>query len=76
VRYKDLEFRQKDGRDPEIVATKPCCFTILWWKRDKEGWYIEFVGARPLDQDMNDVWNLMRYGQAVLDAQFRLEEAC
>jgi hypothetical protein len=76
VKYKDLEFRQTDGRDPEIVATKPCCFTILWWKRDKEGWYIEFVGARPLDQDMNDVWNLMRYGQAVLDAQFRLEEAC
>jgi len=75
MKYRNLEFRQKDGRDPEIVVASPHVFTILWWKRDKEGWYVEFVGARPLDQDMKDVVNLMRYGQSVLDAQFRLEEA-
>lgn len=80
MKYRNLEFRQTDGRDPEIVVwvnhkEEPYCFTILWWKRDKEGWYIEFVGSRPLDEDMANVWNLMRYGQAVLDAQFRLEEA-
>jgi hypothetical protein len=75
MRYKNLEFRQIDGRDPEIVVASPHVFTILWWKRNKEGWYVEFVGSRPLEQDMKDVWNLMRYGQAVLDAQSRLEEA-
>lgn len=78
MRYKNLEFRQKDGRDPEIVVIEPHCYTILWWKRGKEGWYIEFVGSRPLELDLirADVWNLMRYGQSVLDAQFRLEESC
>ena len=76
MRYKNLEFRQKDGRDPEIVVIEPHCYTILWWKRDKEGWYIEFIGSRPLDEDMANVWNLMRYGQSVLDAQFRLEQVC
>lgn len=77
MRYKNLEFRQKDGRDPELVVWLPSfasCYTILWWKRDKEGWYIEFVGARPLDHDMEDVWKMMRYGQSILDAQFNLEK--
>lgn len=77
MKYKNLEFRQIDGRDPEIVVASPHVYTILWWKRDKEGWYIKFVGSRPLDLDMaDDVWKLMRYGQSVLDAQFRLEESC
>lgn len=75
MRYKNLEFLQIDGRDPEIVAISPHVITIMWWKRGKEGWHIEFVGSRPLEQDMKDVWNLMIFGQAFLDAQFRLEEA-
>jgi hypothetical protein len=81
VKYKNLEFCQKDGRDPEIICwvkqegRDPYCYTLLWWRRGKEGWHIEFVGARPLEQERDDIWNLMKYGQSVLDAMFELEQA-
>lgn len=81
MRHKNLEFLQKPERDPEIVAWAKTaagvdyCFTLLWWRKSSEGWSIEFVGDRPLDQDAADIWRLMRYGQSVLQAQFELEQA-
>ena len=82
MKYKNLEFCQKDGRDPEIIRWVeregyglPFCYTVLWWRRSKEGWRIEFVGSRPLEQEREDIWSLMKYGQSVLDAQFELEQA-
>jgi hypothetical protein len=81
MRYEDLEFRRnKDGRDAEIVAWQPSldsdrgeefCYTLLWWKKDREGYYIEFVGNRPLKyKGQERLMRMMRYGQAVLDAEY------
>jgi hypothetical protein len=82
MRYEDLEFRNISGRRPEIVAWQPSpdsdrgeefCYTLLWWKTDSEGYYIEFVGPRPLNYDNQDrLLKMMKYGQAVLDAEFNL----
>jgi hypothetical protein len=35
---------------------------------------VEFVGRRPFDDDSEDLWELMEYGQDTLDAEFKLEE--
>ena len=86
MRVKNLEFiRNRDGqylRDPEIVAYdtdstgKEFRYTLLFWRKNREGWQIEFVGNRPLNfDDKETLWNLMQYGQAVLDAEFRLFES-
>ncbi len=81
--------QNKSGRDPEIIqwneydegSTKPInapdakefCFTLLWFRKDKEGYYAEFVGRRPLDvEDKETLWDIMDYAQKVLDAQFSL----
>jgi hypothetical protein len=81
LRKDNLEFRRnKDGRPAEIVRwTKngdgtEYCYTILWWQRDSEGFYIAFVGRRPFDDDSDNLWEMMEYGQEVLDAEFKLEE--
>lgn len=54
----------------------PFCCTILYWSKDKEGWDITFVGDRPFDNEINQplLWTLMKYGQRILDCNFRLEE--
>ena len=81
MKYRNLEFCQKAGRDPEIIrwveqsGKDPFCFTVIWWKRNSEGWNIEFIGARPFEQETDDIWNLMKYGQSVMDAVFQLEQA-
>ena len=85
MRYEDLEFRNMVGRHPEIVAWNPYpdsdrgeeyCYTLLWWKKDSEGYYIEFVGPRPLEyHDQQRLFKMMKYGQAVLDADFNLMES-
>ena len=84
MRYEDLEFSNMAGRHPEIVAWQShedssrgeeFCYTLLWWKKDKEGYYIEYVGDRPLKfHDSGRLMKMMKYGQAVLDAEFRLME--
>lgn len=83
MRVDNLEFRRNQtGREAEIVFWntngdgREYCYTLLWYKRDREGYYIEFVGRRPLDRKFdNALWALMEYGQDVLDAEFRLSEA-
>lgn len=82
MRIKNLEFRQLGGdRLAEIICwshnggKSEFCYTVLWFKKDNEGYYIEFVGDRPLKvEDRDTLWNLMEYGQTVLDAQWRLHE--
>ncbi len=83
MRVDNLEFRRNDSsRSPEIVAWNTndslageFCYTLLWWKKDREGYYIEFVGARPLEiDDQASLLKMMKYGQAVLDAEFKLME--
>jgi hypothetical protein len=84
MRFEDFEFRRNLNNDlktyPEIVKwvtysyDDEFCFTLLWFKRDSDGWYIEFVGDRPLkEENREELWKLMEYGQAVLDAELKLE---
>lgn len=88
-RIGNLEFRWSKtlGREttfyPEIVCWKKwdsieeSCYTLLYWKRDSEGWYVQFVGSRPFEDDEWDhdmLWALMRYGQSIADAEFKIEE--
>lgn len=89
-RISDLEFRwtrstgMTDYRFPEIVRWMPCsagqeesCYTLLHWVQDTEGWYIKFVGSRPMDTNAVDrdlLWELMRFGQQVLNAEHELNQ--
>lgn len=83
MRYKNIEFRQLCGDRPaELVAWNQedtlageFCYTLLWWRKDNEGYYIEFVGDRPLQhEDQESLFKMMKYGQSVLTAQYRLME--
>ena len=38
------------------------------------GYYVQFVGRRPFDDDSDSLWEIMEYGQDVLDAETRLED--
>ena len=83
MRIGELEFRQalEGTRMPEIVRWqtwpegKEYCYTLLFWEKDREGYYIYFIGGRPLDKDIDqaDLFKLMRYGQAILDAKWEVE---
>lgn len=83
MRQENLEYRHlsEARRDAEIVAWRndgkggEYCYTLLFWRKDKEGYFIEFVGGRPLNKniDKDVLFKLMRYGQAVLDAAFEVE---
>lgn len=82
LRKDNLEFRRnKEDRPAEIVRWAKngdgteYCYTLLWYKRDSEGFYVEFVGRRPFDDDSANLWEIMEYGQEVLDAEFKLEES-
>ena len=81
LRKGNLEFRRnKEDRQSEILRWGQnsdgieYCWSLLWYRQDKEGYYIEFVGRRPFDDDSDNLWELMEYGQEVLDAEFKLEE--
>lgn len=80
-RVGNLEFRRnKEGRPAEIVRWArngdgtEYCYTLLWYQRGQEGFNIEFVGRRPFDAQEDNLWEIMEYGQAILDAEFELEE--
>jgi hypothetical protein len=83
-RIEDLEFKPTEAvgkRDHAIVQWFPregeegkeyCC-VVCFFRRGSEGYEIEFVGDRPFQVEKHDVlWNLMRFGQRVLDASFDL----
>lgn len=85
-RVEDLEFKttESDGkRGHEIIQWFPregedgkeYCYVVCFFRRGSEGYEIEFVGDRPFHVENRDVlWNLMRFGQRVLDASFDLGE--
>lgn len=53
------------------------CFSLLIWNKKSEGWELRFVGDRPFGYEVDHdlLWSLMRYGQDILDAEFRLSES-
>ena len=83
MRLQNMEYRHLSDsrRDAEIVAWQSkgngeeYCYTLLFWRKGSEGYFIEFVGGMPLNKyiDKDILFKLMRYGQAVLDAAFEVE---
>lgn len=53
------------------------CYTVAYWKRGKEGFYLMFVGSRPLGIKSNLFMYLVKIGQYWLDIEFKhtLEES-
>lgn len=73
----DYEFvyDELSGRNAEIncLLENGSCYTLLFWRKGSEGYSIHFVGDRPLRvENTNQLWYLMAYGQAIMDAEFNL----
>lgn len=58
---------------PEICRSY--CIAIAFWEPSNEGPELKFVGNRPFDAgvDAKVFWKLCQYGQAIVDAQHKLE---
>ena len=71
VRSCDKNLMQKgDHMCAEIVkwCSIDTCFTIAHWDRDSDGFYLKFVGDRPMEEcDPHEFFNLVRMGQLLLD---------
>lgn len=50
-------------------------WTIAYWVKNSEGYYLKFVGDRPLDKRVRweDFEAIIRQGQAIADKRFRGE---
>lgn len=74
----DLEVRLYDNdiNHVEIIKWKSLeprhCYQIAMFRRDKEGYNLEFVGSRPFAVDINheDFWELAHMTQVILDEFF------
>lgn len=64
----DVVLWHKDAND------KPYCFSIAYFVRGKEGYYLKFVGARPLlyvsEEYVPAFWGGLQQAQDVLDRWF------
>ena len=84
IKYKDFEFRTVDrfltskGQLNTVELVKwngDSCYTLLYWVKDDEGYYITFIGSRPMDdivdkQDVIKIWEYIRIIQEFLDLQY------
>ena len=54
---------------------KEYCYTIAWFKKDSEGYYVKTVGSRFTDyHDPELAMKMAKYGLKVLNAEFDLED--
>lgn len=62
--------------DKEDEPDTKCCITIAYWKRDKEGYELQFVGDRPLDNEVDwpDFRFLVKIGQERLTEYFNNDQ--
>lgn len=64
----DVVMWQKDSKG------KPYCFSIAYFVRDDEGYYLKFAGARPFlyvdEERVPELWEALHEAQKVLDAWF------
>ncbi|MGA1047170.1 MAG: hypothetical protein ACO3UU_04115 [Minisyncoccia bacterium] len=75
--YRHGESESDRNRDPEIVKflENGTCYTIAFWRLNKEGYYVESVGSRLIAcLPEKEFIALLNYGQSVLDAHFTLKE--
>ena len=53
---------------------KRYCFSLAYWRRDNEGYFLKFVGDRPFQyiasEDVPIVWTALQVAQAMLDKFF------
>ena len=81
-RIEDIEFRWSETNNAyELVQWLNCdsaesfCIVIAFFDLGKEGCDIRFVGNRPFTTGNDDlVWIMLKYGQAIVDTIFELEE--
>ena len=86
-KYKNFEARACDvslrttetNNTIELVSwqndgEKDYCFTLAYFVRDKEGYYLKFVGDRPFeyihDIDVPMLWKLLSYAQEILNLYY------
>ena len=43
------------------------CYTLAYWVKDSEEFYLKFVGDRPLNENKDIFWKLITIGQGFLD---------
>ena len=64
----DFVLWQKDDKG------KDYCFSLAYFRKDSEGYYLHFVGNRPFqyiaEEDVPYVWKALNAAQTVLDAFF------
>jgi len=84
-RIGNIEARSCNGnlmeKRPHITAEiiewkkdKESCCTIAYWKEDKEGYSLKFVGSRPIQPtiDFVNFFKLIKIGQMMLDNYYEL----
>lgn len=68
----DLVAFAKDGNG------KDYCFSLAYFRKDDEGYYLHFVGSRPFEyidaEDVPFVWAALNSAQKILDAYFELSD--
>lgn len=81
IKYKDFEFRTVNkfltlkGQLSTVELVKwngDNCYTLLYWVKDDDGYYIKFVGDRPIGnivdkQDIIKIWEYISMIQRFLD---------
>ena len=50
---------------------KEYCYVVAYWKRNKEGFDLQFVGDRPFDIEPHLFMYLAQIGQYWLDIEFK-----
>jgi len=81
MRINKLEVRKSSSNSYELVEWvensegSAFCYTILSWLNSKEQPDIKFVGNRPFEvDDKETLWKLMKYGQAIIQAEYDLKD--
>lgn len=80
IKYKNYEFRSVNAKlirdwkleTVELVKwNKDHCFTLLYWKKEKKGFNITFIGERPFEnikeKDVMEIWRIMSLIQKYLN---------
>ena len=92
-KYKDYELRacpsrlvrlSPDDKNETIDLVKwydyngqRCCYSLAYFRKNDEGYYLNFVGSRPFDniapEDVKIIWSMLKQAQEILDEFFNEE---
>jgi hypothetical protein len=82
LKIGDLEVRSNAKDSAEIVQwttvdkDDPFCWTIAYWNKSSDGYYLQFVGGRPFEANVDPAifMQLAQRGQKLLETFFNEEE--